>query len=365
MTEHARGVSPGRVNLIGEHTDYNDGYVLPIALGWRAQVDATGRDDDAVTMSSAQLGDSDHISDLTPVAHQWWGYVAGVVWALRQRGHAVGGVDMALDSHVPLGGGLSSSAAIEAATVLAVDALFGLGLSPADMAEVAQAAENDFLGIPTGPMDQRASLWCTEGNALLIDCRTLEPRQVPFALPADLTLALVDTHSPHVLADGAYAQRRASCHRAADLLGVAALRDVTDLDAALEKLGDDDILVRRTRHVVTENDRVLDAVAALEAENWNRFGELMNASHNSMRDDYEITVPTVDQAVTSALASGALGSRMTGGGFGGTVLALLPTVALEDFTARLQDDYAARGFDAPTVTTTTACPGGIELRDRA
>ena len=154
-------------------------------------------------------------------------------------------------------------------------------------------------------------------------------------------------------------------NRLIDSVARAAEGDVSFPPYNIEKLGDDDILVRRTRHVVTENDRVLDAVAALEAENWNRFGELMNASHNSMRDDYEITVPTVDQAVTSALASGALGSRMTGGGFGGTVLALLPTVALEDFTARLQDDYAARGFDAPTVTTTTACPGGIELRDRA
>ena len=365
MNDVALGVSPGRVNLIGEHTDYNDGFVLPIALPWGARVEARRRDDDAVTVRSVQLADEVHLDELVPGEQRWWGYVAGVVWALRERGHPVGGVDLVLDSDVPLGGGLSSSAAIECATALAVDTLEGLGLDAQTLAVVAQTAENTFMNVPTGPMDQRASLWCIAGHALLLDCRTLTTTQVPFALPPELTLALVDTRSPHVLADGHYAKRRAACADAAARLGVEALRDVTDLGTALALLADDEELVRRTRHVVTENARVLEAVDALEAGDWRRFGALMTASHASMRDDYEITVPTVDQAVLSALASGALGARMTGGGFGGTVLALLPTDQLDAFARRLSDDYAERGFAEPGLSTTTACGGGIALSQQA
>lgn len=357
----ASASSPGRVNLIGEHTDYNDGYVLPIALDKVATVTASeaGR---GVRISSVQLDETVELDELVPTQKVWWGYVAGVVWALRECGHDVGPVDLVVDSHVPLGGGLSSSAALESATALALDAHLGLGLSPDQLAEVAQAAENDFLGIPTGPMDQRASLWCTADHALLLDCRTLTTTQVPFALPNDLTLALVDTRSPHVLADGHYAQRRGACQAAAEALGVRALRDISldELPAALARL-DDAEQVRRVRHVVTENARVLDAVEALGQADWARFGELLTASHASMRDDYEITVPTVDLAVATALASGALGSRMTGGGFGGTVIALLPTDALEPFTAAIEDAYDARGFTAPGVSTTRAASGGIEL----
>lgn len=362
MTEPATGTSPGRVNLIGEHTDYNDGFVLPIALGHTARVEAVPRRDGRVGVSSAQLGETVELDAFTPGPRAWWGYVVGVLWALRERGHAIGGVDLALDSSVPLGGGLSSSAAIECATVLALDALAGLGLSPEELAEVAQAAENEFMGVPTGPMDQRASLWCTTDHALLLDCRTLTAQQVPFALPDDLVLALVDTRSPHVLADGHYAQRRAACTSAAAALGVRALRDVTttDLPAALGRLGDDE-QVRRVRHVVTENARVLDAVDALRAGDWRGFGALLTASHDSMRDDYEITVPTVDLAVETALASGALGARMTGGGFGGTVIALLPETALDAFSDAIVQAYAERGFDTPGVSTTRAAAGGIEL----
>lgn len=361
MKDVALGISPGRVNLIGEHTDYNDGFVLPIALPWAARVEARRREDDAVTVRSAQLRDEVHLDTLAPGEQHWSGYVAGVVWALRERGCAVGGVDLLLDSQVPLGGGLSSSAAIECATALAVDTLEGLDLDAQTLATVAQAAENAFMGVPTGPMDQRASLWCVADHALLLDCRTLTTTQVPFALPPELTLALVETRSPHMLADGHYAKRRAACATAVARLGVDALRDVTDLEPALAVLADDEELVRRTRHVVTENARVLEAVDALGARDWQRFGALMTASHASMRDDYEITVPTVDQAVLSALAAGALGARMTGGGFGGTVLALLPTDQLDAFERRLFDDYAARGFAEPGLSTTTARDGGIAL----
>ena len=358
-----RWSAPGRVNLIGEHTDYNDGFVLPIALDKTARIAATrGADGDVVTITSAQLGTSVVLDSIEPGERAWWGYVAGVVWALRESGHPIGAIDLALDSDVPLGGGLSSSAAIECATALALNQLAGLDLTPEQLADVAQAAENSFLGIPTGPMDQRASLWCEADHALLLDCRTLSARQVPFALPPELTLILVDTRSPHVLADGHYARRREACEAAASALGVAALRDiaVAELPAALARLTDEE-QVRRVRHVVTENARVLAAVAALEASDWSAVGTLLTASHVSMRDDYEITVPTVDLAVDVALASGALGSRMTGGGFGGTVIALMPTTGVDAFTASLADAYAAQGFDAPQVSTTRASAGGIAL----
>jgi len=365
MTESVVGTSPGRVNLIGEHTDYNDGFVLPIALGHVARVTAQPRGDGVVRVSSAQLGESVELDALAPGPRAWWGYVAGVLWALRERGHALGGVDLDLDSAVPLGGGLSSSAAIECATVLALDFLAGLGLSADDLAVVAQAAENDFMGVPTGPMDQRASLWCTTDHALLLDCRTLTGRQVPFALPEDLVLVLVDTRSPHVLADGHYAQRRTACAEAAAALGVPALRDiaVADLPDALARLADDEH-VRRVRHVVTENARVLDAVDALASGDWHAFGRLLTQSHDSMRDDYEITVPTVDLAVETALASGALGARMTGGGFGGTVIALLPADTLDAFSDAVVQAYAERGFDTPRISTTRAGAGGMELTPR-
>ncbi|QIK73307.1 galactokinase [Propioniciclava coleopterorum] len=362
MTSDAVGISPGRVNLIGEHTDYNDGFVLPIALDKVARVTASPGEGDLVTITSEQLGETVTLDTLEPGERAWWGYVAGVLWALRQAGHDVGGVELTLTSDVPLGGGLSSSAALECATALALDLYAELDLTPEELAQAAQTAENGFLGIPTGPMDQRASLWCETDHALLLDCRTLTTTQVPFALPDDLVLALVDTRSPHVLADGHYARRREACEAAAAALGVPALRDVTvaELDDALARLSDPE-QVRRVRHVVTENARVLDAISALGDADWPAFGALLTASHASMRDDYEITVPTVDLAVEVALASGALGSRMTGGGFGGTVIALLPADRLEAFTAALQAAYAERGFDAPGVTTTRAAAGGIEL----
>lgn len=362
----AVGRSPGRVNLIGEHTDYNDGYVLPFALPYVATVRATRRPDAVVSVSSEQLGERVEVplADLAAPTRAWWAYVAGVVWVLRQRGHEVGGVDLALDSDVPLGAGLSSSAAIESAAVLALDELFGLGLDADTHAEVAQATENEFCGVPTGPMDQRASLWCEEGHALFLDCRTLVGRQEPFDLTAaGLVILLTDTHSPHVLADGHYGERRAACERACRTLGVRALRDVTDLDAALAALPDD-VVRRRVRHVVTENTRVLEAVAALEASDWARLGTLMTDSHASMRDDYEITVPTVDLAVATALAEGALGSRMTGGGFGGSVITLCRADEADRIGAAISDAYAAAGFDAPLHRTVVPADGGRRLSGR-
>ena len=359
------GRSPGRVNLIGEHTDYNDGFVLPFALPYAATVRATRRPGAVVSVSSAQLGERVEvpIASLTAPTSAWWAYVAGVVWVLRQRGHDVGGCDLALDSDVPLGAGVSSSAAIESATVLALDALFGLGLDADAHAEVAQAAENDFCGVPTGPMDQRASLWSQAGHALFLDCRTLTARQVPFDLAdAGLVILLTDTRSPHVLADGAYAERRAACEQACRALGVRALRDVgvDDLDAALARI-DDEVTRRRVRHVVTENARVVDAVAALEASDWQTLGALMTASHASMRDDYEITVPTVDLAVETALAFGAIGSRMTGGGFGGSVITLCRADEADAVGAAITDAYARVSFDAPRHRVVVVADGGRRL----
>lgn len=360
------GRSPGRVNLIGEHTDYNDGYVLPFALPYVATVRATRRPDAVVSVSSAQLDERVEVAlaDLVAPTKAWWAYVAGVVWVLRQRGHAVGGCDLQLDSDVPLGAGLSSSAAIESAAVLALDDLFGLGLGAAEQAEVAQAAENEFCGVPTGPMDQRASLWCEAGHALFLDCRTLVGRQEPFDLAAHgLVVLLTDTRSPHVLADGHYGERRSACEQACRDLGVTALRDVTDLPAALAALPDD-VVRRRVRHVVTENARVLEAVSALEESDWQRLGTLMTESHASMRDDYEITVPTVDLAVATALGAGALGSRMTGGGFGGSVITLCRADESDGIAAAITDAYAAASFDAPVHRTVVPAEGGRQLSGR-
>lgn len=362
----ALGRSPGRVNLIGEHTDYNDGYVLPFALPWVATVRARRRPDSLVSVSSAQLGERVELplGELSPPTHAWWAYVAGAVWVLRGLGLPVTGCDLELDSEVPLGAGLSSSAALESATVLALDALFGLGLDADAQARAAQAVENEFCGVPTGPMDQRASLWCEAGHALFLDCRTLVGEQEPFDLAAhDLVVLLTDTRSPHVLADGHYGERRAACERATRTLGVRALRDVTDLDAALAQLPDA-VDRRRVRHVVTENQRVLAAVSALRASDWVTLGALMTASHESMRDDYEITVPTVDLAVTTALATGAIGSRMTGGGFGGSVISLCRAADADGIGAAITAAYAAAGFDAPVHRTVVPAAGGRQLSAR-
>ncbi|MFC9582594.1 galactokinase [Streptomyces yangpuensis] len=346
--------APGRVNLIGEHTDYNDGFALPMALPQTTVLAARRREDGLLRLHSAQ-GDGAitelAVADLVPGAVTGWArYPAGVVWALRDRGLPVGGADVHLDSTVPTGAGLSSSAALECAVAVAYDELYALRLSRPELARVAQYAENAFAGVPCGVMDQMASVCCAEGAALHLDSRSLEVRQVPFDLTGHgLRLLVLDTGVAHDLADGAYAALRTGCERAAGLLGLPALRDLSEaeLPGALAELPDG--LAPLARHVVTENARVGRAVAALTAGEPEALGPLLTAGHASLRDDYRVSCPETDLAVAAAVAAGALGARMTGGGFGGSVIALVPAAAAGSVARAVADAFAAAGFGAPAV----------------
>jgi galactokinase len=276
----------------------------------------------------------------------WAAYPAGVVWALREAGYPAGGARLVIDSDVPRGAGLSSSAALECSVALALADLYQLGITRPALAAAAQRAENDFAGVPCGIMDQSASLLCEAGHALLLDCRSGETSQIPFdTAAAGLELLVIDTAARHVLADGDYANRRAECEQAASALGVPALRDITDL-GALAGLGDP-VLRRRARHVVTENQRVLDTVAVLRAGRLAEAGPLLTASHESLRDDFEISWPEADAAVDAAIGAGALGARMIGGGFGGSVIALVPAASCGRVQAAVRARFAGEGFSPP------------------
>ncbi|MGC3952643.1 MAG: galactokinase [Propionicimonas sp.] len=353
-------VAPGRINLIGEHTDYNGGYVLPFAIPQAAMVAAAPRVDGRWRFTSLDLDATVETDQLTPGETGWHAYLAGVVWALREAGHRVGGADFVLSSDVPIGAGLSSSAAIECATLTALCDLDDLAIEPMARARLAQRAENAYVGAPTGLMDQAAATLCTADHALFLDCHTLAVQQVPLRIAdAGLAILVVDTRTPHSHVDGEYAARRASCTRACQILGIELLREVDDLDAALARLPE--LEARRVRHVVTENQRVLAAVAALSQDDFAGLGALMTASHASMRDDYEITVPTVDLAVETLLASGALGARMTGGGFGGCVLGLLPADRLDAAAKAVGTAFAEAGFGAPVSFPGTPSPGAHRI----
>jgi galactokinase len=353
--------APGRLNLIGEHTDYNDGYVLPVALPFATTATVTARDDGLVRMRSVQRGDaSARVADLAPGAEESWSsYVAGVVWALGEAGHDVGGgFDVTVDGKVPVGAGLSSSAALECSVASALDDLLGLGLAGRDLALLAQRVENDFVGIPSGMMDQMAAMLCTEANALFLDCRSLEVEQVPLdPAAAGLVVLGMDSQAPHQLTDGAYGDRRRDCEAAARTLGVPALRDATEDD--LDRL--DGVQLRRARHVVTEDARVLATVAALRAGRIEDVGPLLTASHASMRDDFEITVPRVDLLAAAAEAAGALGARMTGGGFGGCVLALVPVDREKAVRDAVSAAYTEAGFGEPGFFVATPSAGARKI----
>jgi galactokinase len=356
-------VAPGRVNLIGEHTDYNDGFVLPIAVPAAVYVAAAARDDGRLRVASVQADGAVDVAvaDLAPGGDRgWWAYVTGVAWALTGAGVPVPGADLLVDGRVPLGAGLSSSAALECAVGAALVDLAGAAVEPARLARLAQRAENDYVGAPTGLMDQMASVLCTAGHALLFDVRSLETRQVPFHPGgAGLALLVIDTGVRHEHAGGEYGARRRSCEEAVGELGVASLRDVTVV-ADVERLADD-VLRRRARHVVGENARVLAAVAALEAGDWAALGTAMTASHASLRDDYEVSCAELDVAVDAALAAGAVGARMTGGGFGGCAIALVPVAAVPDARAALAERYAAHGWEPPGVTEQEPSAGARRL----
>jgi galactokinase len=363
--------APGRVNLIGEHTDYNDGFVLPLALQHGVAAAARVADRPVLRVHSVQQRETVELplADIAPGSvHGWSAYVGGVAWALRTTGHDLPGLDVVVDGDVPAGAGLSSSAALECAVAVAWNDLAGLGLSRDDLVVAARSAENDVVGAPTGGMDQMASLHARTGHLAFLDMRSLTVEHIPFdPAAAGLALLVIDSRAPHALVDGEYAERHRSCRRAAELLGVTALRDVppAGLGDALARLAtapDGEVLRARVRHVVSENGRVLDVVAALRSgADPRRIGPLLTASHASMRDDFEITVPEVDTAVRAALDAGAHGARMTGGGFGGCVVALVDDGRVDDVVGAVEVAYAAAGFRAPAAFVATAGNGAHRL----
>ena len=284
----------------------------------------------------------------------WADYPRGVAWALEEAGHEVGTFQAAFAGDVPLASGLSSSAAIEAATALALDVLFGFGMERKDLALLCQRAENEFVGVQSGIMDQYASLLCEEGSALLVDCRSLEAESVPLDLePTGLTLLVCDTRVERGLADTGYNDRRAACERAAEALGVEQLRDAVEAD--LGRLSGEEL--RRARHIVTENARVLEAARALRAGNFDELGRLMYASHASMRDDFEISTRELDAFVELALESGAPGARLTGAGFGGSAIALVKTPDSRGLEREVAAAFSEQGFEEPVFYEFVPAPG--------
>ncbi len=358
--------APGRVNLIGEHTDYNDGFVLPVAIGVETLVAARRRADRRVNILAADIGGAQTSFDLDqPIlpesSHSWSNYLRGMLFAMQASGSKLCGADVAVAGSIPRGSGLSSSASFCVATGAAFNALGGLNLSATAIAQLAQAAECDFVGMRCGIMDQLASACGQAGHALLIDCRSFACE--PVAMPRDMAIVIVQSGIVRGLVDGAYNERRSQCERAALALRVPALRDadMVMLDAAKGRL--DPLCHARARHVITENDRTLAAGQALNAGDLATLGELMAQSHASMRDDFAITLPQIDRLVE--ILQGAIGNRggarMTGGGFGGSVVALMQSdrvgVAIDAVIA----GYRTPNGDRPTIMIERASSGASLL----
>ncbi|GHA38986.1 galactokinase [Streptomyces purpurascens] len=367
---HGVWAAPGRVNLIGEHTDYNDGFVMPFALPHTAVAAVSRREDGVLRLHSADVegGVAElRMDDLSPESDKnWTAYPAGVVWALREAGHAVTGADIHLSSTVPSGAGLSSSAALEVVVALALNDLFSLGLRGWQLARLCQRAENVYVGAPVGIMDQTASACCEAGHALFLDTRDLSQKQIPFDLAAEgMRLLVVDTQVKHSHSEGEYGKRRAGCEKGAALLGVNALRDVAydDLDEALSRLGDEEEVRRLVRHIVTENERVERVVSLLESGDDTRaIAPILVEGHASLRDDFRISCPELDLVVDTALASGALGARMTGGGFGGSAIVLAEETDVDAITKAVTEAFAAAGFTAPRVFEAVPSAGARRVR---
>ncbi|MEU7139901.1 galactokinase [Nocardia sp. NPDC046473] len=358
-------VAPGRVNIIGEHTDYNDGFVLPIALPLVVECAARVRTDAMVRVVSRQRPDETVLVAVAELAAErarvpgWSRYPLGVVAEFVRRGHPIDGVDLELDGAVPIGAGLSSSAALSCAVAIALRDLFAPTVTERELIELARAAENDYVGAPTGLLDQSAAILCTAGHALFLDIRrfvengsadatnTVAHEQIPFDLARfGLELLVIDTGQPHEHVDGGYAERRAQCEAAAAELGVPALRDI-DAVAALDRITDE-VLRRRARHVVTENARVLTVAKKLRSGADPRtIGPVLTEGHASLRDDFEVSTPALDAAVAAALAAGAHGARMVGGGFGGSVIALVDRDSTDTVVAAVRNRFADAGFAEP------------------
>jgi len=357
--------APGRVNLIGEHIDYSDGFVLPFAIKDRTLVAARKRNDSTVRIASAQRRNKIVTVDISKVKPglkgEWERYALGVLWALGVKA----GVDLLIDGHVPLGAGLSSSAALECSVATAMNHLFELGFNLEELARLTQKAENKYVGVPCGIMDQSVSLMATQGSALLLDCRDLSTKNIPFDVASSgLELLIIDTQAHHALTDGGYAERRASCESAVAKLGITSLRELTmeQLEKSRGLLTETEFV--RARHAVTEMKRVLDCVQALSDSNFALVGELINQSHASLRDDYTVSCPELDTAVDAALAAGALGSRMVGGGFGGSAIALIQASKTTETIRAIEKAFSSKGFKAPRFFTSLPSQGAELLSRR-
>lgn len=360
--------APGRVNLIGEHVDYNEGLVLPFAIDARTYSALRLRDDGRIRIASLQNnqgGKSEifetSISELAPqTGPNWTRYILGVIWSLKLER----GLDLIIDSEVPMGAGLSSSAALECSIATALNHRLDLGHSLKDLAQITQRAENEYVGVPCGIMDQSISLMGKSGHALLLDCRDLSTRQirVDFA-KAGLKLLIIDTRAHHELVDGGYAERRSQCETVARALGVRALRDIGlgQLEAARSRLPE--VEFRRARHVVTEIDRVNQSVELLEQDEFASFGQQLSLSHSSLRDDYNVSCPELDTAVDVAQREGALGARMVGGGFGGSAIALIKEEDSGRLAQAIEHAFAKNGFTTPRFFDSLPSDGARVISD--
>ncbi|MGY3688110.1 galactokinase [Vibrio coralliilyticus] len=338
--------APGRVNLIGEHTDYNDGFVLPCAINYQTVVAAAKRDDSRVRVIAVdydnQVDEFDLTEEITFQQDKMWAnYIRGVVKFLLQRGYDIQGADLAVSGNVPQGAGLSSSAALEVVIGQAFKVLYNLEMTQAEVALNGQQAENEFVGCNCGIMDQMISAEAMENHAMLLDCRSLETQ--PVSMPEDVAVMIINSNKQRGLVGSEYNTRREQCENAAQRFGVKALRDVT-----IEQFNEqsdmlDDVVAKRARHVITENDRTLEAADALRANDLKRMGELMAQSHASMRDDFEITVFEVDTLVeiVKSVIGEQGGVRMTGGGFGGCIVALVPPALVDEVTEAVENQYHA------------------------
>jgi galactokinase len=354
--------APGRANLIGEHTDYNEGFVLPFGIDRRTYASVALRSDRVCRVASDIDGKSYEFElGQKPEGLDWALYPLGVAWAMSE--YADSGFDCFFTSDVPVGAGLSSSAAIECAVAIALNELWSAGRTRQELALLCQKAENQVVGAPTGIMDQTASMLAQPDSAVLLDCQSLEAKSVPLGLSEKgLLVAVIDTRVAHRHSDGGYRVRRESCERGADLMGVTSLRGLSaeDLPKAAEVLEDVDF--RRVRHIVTENDRVLSTVTALANGDLTTFGNLLLASHASMRDDFEISIEELDLAVEVAMETGAVGSRMTGGGFGGAAIAIIKKDLLGQLEENCKAAFKQKGYLEPRVFAVEPSEGA--RRDR-
>ncbi len=357
--------APGRVNLIGEHTDYNDGFVMPMAIERYVVIAAGPGEESANTLRvyTDAMGEECTIAVEEPVPDalpQWGIYIRGVLVEMLKAGFPCGSLQAVIHANVPLGGGLSSSAALEVSTATMVEAAIGKSLGGAEKAKLCQRAENIHVGMPCGIMDQFSSAVCEANRLMQLDCRSLATKQVPFTNP-DIAVLIINSNVKRELSSSAYPIRRGQCETAAKQLGVAALRDATM--AKLDKMADqlEEVVYRRARHVISENKRVQDMAAALESNNWAQAGELMYASHDSLRDDYEVSCDELNLLVDTAhqigTGGGVIGSRLTGAGFGGCTVTLVETDAVEDVAQRIGQTYQTTLNIEPTMFTTRPGPG--------